>query len=99
MKFIGPFGFKCGRDIDKFEDINYKTGKTGAPIVLDYAVAYLEVEVLDALDVGTHTLFIGKVVDGNIINNNDPMTYVYYHKVVKGKEPETAPTYRKKKSS
>jgi ferric-chelate reductase [NAD(P)H] len=97
MKFIGPFGFKCGRDIDKFEDINYKIGKTGAPIVLDYAVAYLEVEVLDTLDVGTHTLFIGEVVEGDLINNDEPMTYGYYHKVVKGKEPETAPTYRKKK--
>lgn len=99
MKFIGPFGFKCGRDIDKFEDINYKIGKTGAPIVLDYAIAYLEVKVLDALDVGTHTLFIGKVVDCNLINKDEPMTYEYYHKVVKGKEPETAPTYRKKKNS
>jgi ferric-chelate reductase [NAD(P)H] len=97
MKFIGPFGFKCGRDIDKFENISYKTGKTGSPIVLNYAVAYLEAEVLDTLDIGTHTLFIGNVIEGDIINNDEPMTYDYYHKVVKGKEPETAPTYRKKK--
>ncbi len=96
MKFIGPFGFKSGRNIDKFEGVNYKIGKTGAPIVLDYTIAYLEAEVEGTLDVGTHTLFVGKVVDGDIIDKGDPMTYEYYHKQIKGKAPETAPTYRKK---
>jgi ferric-chelate reductase [NAD(P)H] len=97
LKFIGPFGFKYGRDIDKFEGVNYKIGKTGAPIVLDYTVAYLEAEVEETIDVGTHTLFVGKVVDGDLIDKGEPMTYEYYHQEIKGKEPETAPTYRKKK--
>ncbi len=97
MKFIGPFGFKCGRDINKFEEINYKTGKTGAPIVLDHTIAYLEALVEKTLDVGTHTLFVGKVIEGDVIDKGDPMTYEYYHKEIKGREPETAPTYRKKK--
>lgn len=35
LKFIGHFGFKSGRDIDKFKDINYKVGISGAPIVME----------------------------------------------------------------
>ncbi|MCL6591906.1 MAG: flavin reductase [Firmicutes bacterium] len=93
MKFIGHFGFKSGREIDKFKDINYKIGKSGAPIVLDNCIGYLEVEIVDQMDVGTHTIFIGKVIDGNIINDMEPMTYDYYHNVKGGKAPETAPTF------
>ncbi|MBC8525254.1 MAG: flavin reductase [Candidatus Cloacimonetes bacterium] len=93
MKFIGNFGFKSGRDIDKFKDVNYKIGATNSPIVLDYTVAYLECEVINNLDVGTHTVFVGKVIDADILNDKKPMTYDYYHKVKKGKAPKTAPTY------
>jgi len=35
MKFIGAFGFKSGRETDKFAGVKYLTGKTGAPVVLD----------------------------------------------------------------
>ncbi len=93
MKFIGQFGFKSGRDIDKFDGVNYKLGVTGAPIVLEYSIAYLEAEVVSVIDVGTHTIFIGTIVDADILNEGEPMTYAYYHTVKKGKSPKTAPTY------
>jgi len=96
MKFIGHFGFKSGRDINKFANINYKTGKTGAPIVLDNTVAYLEAKALKAFDLGTHTIFVGQVVWGEILTEDEPMTYAYYHSVKHGKAPKTAPTYVKK---
>ena len=92
MQFIGNFGFKCGRNIDKFKDIKYKAGVTGAPIVLDYSIGYLEAEVISAMDVGTHTIFVGQVVDAEIMNEKEPMTYDYYHKIKGGKPPKSAPT-------
>jgi len=95
QKYIGHFGFKSGRQLDKFKDMNYKIGVTGAPIVLENTIGYLEVEVIDSLDVGTHTIFIGKVVDTEITKEWEPMTYAYYHKVKGGKAPKTAPTYIK----
>jgi len=95
LKFIGHFGFKSGRDIDKFEGINYKVGRTGAPIVLDNAVAYLEAEVIKEVDAGTHTIFIGKVVDAEVLTDEGPMTYSYYHEVKRGIVPKAAPTYIK----
>jgi len=40
----------------------FHDGRTGAP-VLDQALAYVECSVRQAVDVGSHTLFIGEVVD------------------------------------
>ena len=97
MTFIGKWGFKSGRDTDKFEDTSYKPGMTGAPVVTDYALAYIEAEVVNAVDVGTHTIFIGKVVDCEVLAEGEPMTYAYYHTVKKGKTPKKAATYQKEK--
>jgi ferric-chelate reductase [NAD(P)H] len=96
MRFIGQFGFKSGRDLDKFKDINYEIGITGAPIVLDNTVGYIECEVVNSMDAKSHTIFIGKVLDAEILKDGEPMTYAYYHEVKGGKSPKTAPTYIKR---
>lgn len=93
LRFIGKLGFKSGRDIDKFEGVNFKKGTLGAPIVLDNTIAYLEAKVIKSVDVGTHTIFIGEVEDADILNDEEPMTYDFYHKVKRGTAPKTAPTY------
>jgi len=98
MVFIGRFGFRSGRELDKFKGLDYKVGLTGAPVVLENSVGYLEAQVIDNMDAGTHTLFVGKVVDAMIIKDEEPMTYAYYHQVKRGKSPETAPTYIKEKN-
>jgi flavin reductase (DIM6/NTAB) family NADH-FMN oxidoreductase RutF len=91
---IGTFGYKSGKELDKFSNVKFKTGKTGAPILLDNAIAYFECEVLLSLDVGSHLLFIGKVVDNALLNENaEPLTYAWYREVRKGKAPKNAPTY------
>ena len=95
MKMIGKWGFKSGRDINKFDGTEYKTGATGAPIVLDYTLGWLDAEVVNSIDVGTHTIFVGKVVDCAVVSPGEPMTYAYYHQVKKGKTPEKAATYVK----
>ncbi|MBN2239663.1 MAG: flavin reductase [Dehalococcoidales bacterium] len=97
LPFIGGFGFKSGRDTDKFDGINYKTGSTGAPVVTDNAVAYLEARVKNEVDLGTHTIFIGEVVDGDVLTEEAPMTYAHYHEVKRGTTPKTAPSYIPKK--
>lgn len=96
LTFIGLFGFKSGRDIDKFKDVNYVLGeKTFVPIVKDYTVAFIECKVVDKLDVGTHTIFIGEVLNCGKLSDEEPMTYAYYHEVKKGKASKNAPTYIK----
>jgi flavin reductase (DIM6/NTAB) family NADH-FMN oxidoreductase RutF/rubredoxin len=93
LNFIGQFGFKSGRDINKFDGVQYRKGETGAPIVLDNALAYLETKVTNSVDVGTHTLFVGDVVAAEILKEGEPMTYAYYHIVKRGSTPKTAPHY------
>jgi len=93
MKFIGRFGFKSGREIDKFEGIDYKIGATGTPIVLENSIGYLEAEIINTLDMGTHVVFVGKVVDAQILKDGEPMTYAYYREIKGGKAPKAAPTY------
>jgi flavin reductase (DIM6/NTAB) family NADH-FMN oxidoreductase RutF/rubredoxin len=95
VNLIGQFGFKSGRDTNKFEQVNYKSGKTGAPILLDNTLAYLEAKVTHEMDVGTHTIFVGEIIESEVLNSGSPMTYAYYHQVKRGTTPKTAPTYRK----
>lgn len=95
MTTIGLFGFKSGRNVNKFEKVNCKTGITGAPVVLDFSVAYFELKILQAIDCGTHTLFVGEVIDCGSLGDDPPMTYAYYHQVKGGKSPKAAPTYIK----
>ena len=93
LSFIGHFGFKSGRDIDKFEGISYQIGETQAPVVIDNTVAYLEARVTKELDVGTHTIFIGELANAYVINEEACMTYAHYHLVKRGTTPKTAPSY------
>jgi flavin reductase (DIM6/NTAB) family NADH-FMN oxidoreductase RutF/rubredoxin len=93
LSFIGHFGFKSGREVDKLKDVNYKLGETKAPIVLDHSLAYLEARVINQVDVGTHTIFIGELVGADVLREGEPMTYAYYHQVKRGTTPKTAPSY------
>ncbi|MFH1453513.1 MAG: flavin reductase family protein [Armatimonadota bacterium] len=93
LKLIGQFGFKSGRDTDKFKDVNYKIGSTGSPIVLDNVIGYIEAKVVNSFDAGSHTVFLAEVAEGEILNSEEPMTYAYYHEVKRGTSPKTAPTY------
>lgn len=93
LSYIGGFGFKSGRDVDKLANVNYRIGETKAPVVIDNATAYLEAEVIQEIDVGTHTLFIGRVVAAEVLTNEICMTYDYYHQVKRGTTPKTAPSY------
>jgi len=96
MPFIGRFGFRSGRDIDKFEQVNYKIGQTGVPIALDNTIAFLEAEVAQSIDVVTHTLFIAKIVACETLDGDkQPMTYAYYRDIKQGRTPKTAATYIK----
>ncbi|MFH1367995.1 MAG: flavin reductase family protein [Elusimicrobiota bacterium] len=93
MPFIGIFGFKSGRDTDKFKDCNFRTGVTGNPIIHNYCLGFVEAEVTGSLDCGTHTVFLGKIADAGIFDDKEPMTYAYYHQVKGGKTQKNAPTY------
>lgn len=94
LKFIGDFGFRSGRDTDKFNLHQFKKGANGCPISLEYGIASIEAEVVSQCDAGSHTIFVGRVTEAEIFSDGEPMTYEYYHNVVKGKAPKAAPTFK-----
>ena len=92
---IGTFGFRSGRDFDKFSVIPYMIIDE-LPIIKD-ACGYLICEVKNKIETSTHTVFIAEVNNGDILDDNIPMTYAYYHNVIKGKSPKADPTYIEEK--
>jgi len=93
-EIIGRFGYKSGRNFNKFEEINIKYGQTGVPIVLNDCIAYFEFKVVQKFDVGTHCIFIGELVQAEILDDTkEPLTYQYYRLEKKGLAPKNAPTY------
>lgn len=93
MTFIGLLGFKSGRDVDKLAQVEYKESASGCPLVTENALAVMEAKVVSRLDVGTHTVFVGDVVAGEVLRAGEPLTYAYYRDAKKGKAPTAAPTY------
>jgi len=94
MKFVGQFGFRCGRDINKFSLCSQVTiGETACPIVIDYVLSTIEGRVFSSVDVGTHTVFFADVISAEVLREGTPLTYAYYQEVKKGRSPKSAPTY------
>ncbi len=94
FSFIGLFGFRSGRETDKLAKANHKEGVTGCPLVTEHALSIFEARVTGQIDVGSHTIFIGAPLNSEVIRDGRPLTYQYYHQVMKGKSPPTAPTFR-----
>ncbi len=68
------FGFKSGRDTDKFESVSHVTKVTGAPILTE-ALAYLDCKVVSEHETGDHTFFVGEVLDGAVCRAGEPALY------------------------
>jgi len=95
MAFFSRFGYQSGRDTEKFSNCDVFYTNDNQPTVLEYAIAWLSCNVVDIVDVGTHYLFICRVSDSEIVDAEiEPMTYNYFHSVLKGKSPKNAPTYQ-----
>lgn len=93
-ELIGLFGYKSGREVQKLQNMNVHYGETGVPIILNDCIAYFECKVIQTIDVGTHWMFIGEVVQAKLIDEQaDALTYLYYREVRKGMSPKNAPTY------
>lgn len=93
-EIFGRFGYQCGKDFDKMAGMHIKYGDTGVPIVINDSIAFLECKVGQTIDVGTHLMFIGELINAEILDDSkEPMTYLYYRQVRKGVAPKNAPTY------
>jgi flavin reductase (DIM6/NTAB) family NADH-FMN oxidoreductase RutF/rubredoxin len=96
MKIIGDFGFMSSTDINKFAGINYLKGPSGSPIVTDSAVVWFDCKVVKSIDLGSHYLIIGEVIDSDELSDEEPLTYQYYREKYKMFSPKNSPTYIEK---
>lgn len=92
MKLIGTFGFKSGREINKFENIEYELTQNGLPYLKNSA-GFIECKVINFVSEGTHSIFIGEVIACETLNAGEPMTYSYYNEIKGGGNSKNAPHY------
>ncbi len=86
------FGFQSGRDTDKFADFSgYKRAENGVVCITEGTNSYIAAEVEQSIDLGSHTMFICKVTDAEVLNDTASATYEYYHANIKPKPQESKP--------
>ncbi|MDD6351780.1 MAG: flavin reductase [Lachnospiraceae bacterium] len=84
------FGFQSGRDVDKMAPITFARSENGIAYLTEETNAYLSCKVIQSIDVGSHTLFIADLVDGEILGKDPSVSYAYYFAHIKPK-PQPAP--------
>ena len=83
---IKHFGFQTGKNVNKFKDCtDIQRTSNGIIALKKYVNAVFSVEVKEMVKLGTHTLFIGDVVESKVISESPSVTYAYYHKNIKPK--------------
>ena len=91
---IRTFGFQSSKENEKYDDFKYDYVDK-VPVMVQDISGYLICEVVSFTDAGTHSLILAKVINTGFVGTHKPMTYDYYHKVIKGSAPKNAPTYIK----
>lgn len=89
FRVFEAFGFRSGRNVDKFADCeNPDYAANGLIVLPNYINAMMSLEVEQYLDLDTHGMFICRVTEARTLNDRETMTYTYYQENVKPK-PET----------
>jgi flavin reductase (DIM6/NTAB) family NADH-FMN oxidoreductase RutF/rubredoxin len=94
-EIITTFGYKSGKEIDKFASVRHFYTPEGLPVLTENTIAWFTGEIVKEIEFETHIMFIVAVSDSDITNpDTEPITYDYYRKVMRGKAPKSAPTYQ-----
>ena len=83
FKVFQDFGFRSGRDVDKFADCTPVRSENGLVVLPRYINAYLSLQVDEYVDLGTHGMFICSVTEASVVSDRETMTYTYYQNNVK----------------
>lgn len=82
------FGFKSGRNTDKFADCTPLRSDNGLVFLPRYINSFMSLKVEQYVDLDTHGMFICSITESRVISQTETMTYTYYQNNVKPK-PKT----------
>ena len=97
MEIIQTFGFTSSKENDKYKNFQIEKDTNNIPYIKENMAALIECEVINEIDLDTHTIFIAKILNTKNFSNEEVMTYDYYKKKKNGITPPKAPTYEKPK--
>lgn len=83
MDLFRHFGFQSGRDVDKFAGRTDPVSENGLRYIGGPANALISGKVEQAIDCGTHMLYIALVTEARKLSDAPSMTYAYYFANVK----------------
>ena len=83
FRVFEQFGFRSGRDVDKFAGAQVRRSENGLAILPEYSNAFLSLQVEQYVDLDTHGMFLCSITESRVLSNEETMTYTYYHKNVK----------------
>ncbi len=89
FKVFENFGFRSGRDCNKFADCEEILRSDNGLIFLPrYINSFMSLKVESTVDLDTHTMFVCTVTESRVISPVETMTYTYYQQNVKPR-PQT----------
>ena len=88
FKVFEAFGFRSGRNVDKFADCTPLRSDNGLVFLPRYINSFMSLKVEQYVDLDTHGMFICSVTEARVLSDRETMTYTYYQNNVKPK-PET----------
>lgn len=97
-KLISRFGFYSGKEVEKFSGFDYEMFDE-TPIITKDTCGILICEVLSIVEAETHAVVLARLINTKTGRNKYPLTYSYYHKVMKAKTSQYAPTYQEEATS
>ena len=82
------FGFRSGRDCDKFEGKEVKRSENGLVYLEKNVNSLISLKVDEYKDLGSHGMFICSVTESAVLSDENSLTYTYYLQNIKPK-PKT----------
>ena len=79
------FGFKSGRNVDKFADCTPLRSDNGLVFLPRYINSFMSLKVESYVDLDTHGMFICSITEARVLTDRETMTYTYYQENVKPK--------------
>ncbi len=91
MKPFQHFGFQSGRDVDKFAECQQELRTDNGLLYLpNFINSVISCVVTKSIDLGTHTLFIARVMEAKVLTDSPSITYNYYQQHIKPKPTGSA---------